>query len=51
MFEEESWLLIKDLHEWPSKLNSHMDICDDKHRNERNDIENFVCKKRDMFET
>ncbi len=32
MFEEESWGLIKELHEWPSKLNAHMDVCDDRHR-------------------
>lgn len=51
MFEDESWQLIKDLHEWPAKLNAHMDVCDDRHRNERNDIENMVVKKRDMFET
>ena len=50
MFEEECWTLIKDLHEWPCKLNNHMDDCDDRHRNERNDIENFVVKKRDIFE-
>ena len=28
-----------------------MDVCDDRHRQERQDIENFVVKKRDMFET
>ena len=27
-----------------------MDICDDRHRNERNNIESFVMKKRDTFE-
>lgn len=51
MFEDESWALVKELHEWPSKLNAHMDAADDRHRNERNDIENFVVKKRDIFET
>ena len=28
-----------------------MDICDDRHRNERNNIENAIIRKRDMFET
>lgn len=51
MFEEETWALIKELHEWPSKLNAHMDKCDDRHRNERTQIENAVLKKRDLFET
>jgi len=27
-----------------------MDMCDDRHRNERNDIENFVIKKKDQLE-
>ena len=40
MFEEESWILIKELHEWPNKLNAHMDLCDDRHRIERQNIEN-----------
>jgi hypothetical protein len=40
MFEDDTWNLIKELHNWPSKLNNHMDFCDDRHRNERNDIEN-----------
>ena len=51
MFEDDCWNLIKELHEWPSRLNQHMDICDDRHRNERNNIENAIIRKRDMFET
>ena len=40
MFEDDTWQLIKELHNWPSKLNNHMDFCDERHRNERNEIEN-----------
>jgi hypothetical protein len=50
VFEDETTQIIKDLYNWPSKLNNHMDICDDRHRNERNDIEIFVMKKKDTFE-
>lgn len=39
MFEDETWNLVKELHEWPARLNNHMDECDDRHRNERNVIE------------
>ena len=51
MFEDETWNLIKELHEWPNRLNQHMDLCDDRHRLERNNIENLVIKKRDGFES
>ena len=51
MFEDETWSLIKELHDWPLRLNNHMDECDDRHRNERNVIESAVIRKRDYFET
>lgn len=47
MYEDDTWSLIKELHQWPSKLNAHMDVCDEKHRNERSEIENFVIRKKD----
>jgi len=50
MFEDETWALIKELHYWPSKLNMHMDMCDDRHRGERTDIENYVIKRKNTFE-
>jgi hypothetical protein len=51
MFEDDTWTFIRELHNWPSKLNTHMDECDDRHRNERNDIETYVIKKRNTFES
>lgn len=42
--------MIKELHEWPAKLNNHMDLCDERHRNERHEIENAVTLKKEKFE-
>ena len=50
MYEEETWASVKELHLWPSRLNAHMDRCDERHRNERNEIENYVIKKKEIFE-
>jgi len=50
MFEEDTWALIKSLHEWPDKLNDHMDKADERHRKERDDIEIEVLTKKREFE-
>ena len=46
MFEDETWQLITELHRWPSQLNIHMELCDERHRTERQEIENYIINKK-----
>lgn len=42
MFADDTWKLLRELHEWPTNLNQHLDECDERHNNERNEIEAMV---------
>jgi len=42
VYEADTWVLVKQLHEWPDKMNAHMDASDERHLNERQNIENAV---------
>lgn len=50
VFEDDTWALVKQLHEWPDKMNAHMDTCDERHHGERQNIENAVQKRKESFD-